>query len=165
MTNKPSSATIDHPRFRLAGWRPLASMCVLTLGLSSGALSAAADDALYDRLGGKASVEAVVSGLVDRILEDARVNRWFAHTAATPENTASYKARLYQFICQASGGPCKYVGRDMVSAHRGRAVTSEAFDAVVQDLVSVLDTLKVPEREKSDLLQLLGPLKQSIVQP
>ena len=140
-------------------------MCVLTLGLSSAALSAAADDSLYARLGGQASVEAVASGLVDRILGDARVNRWFAHTAATPENTASYKARLSQFICQASGGPCQYAGRDMVSAHRGRKVTSEAFDAVVEDLVAVLDTLKVPEKEKADLLGLLGPLKQSIVQP
>jgi hemoglobin len=138
---------------------------LLTLGLSSAALSAAADDSLYDRLGGQASVEAVASRLVDRILGDARVNRWFAHTAATPENTASYKARLSQFICQASGGPCQYAGRDMVSAHRGRKVTSEAFDAVVEDLVVVLDMLKVPEKEQADLLGLLGPLKQSIVQP
>jgi hypothetical protein len=53
----------------------------------------------------------------------------------------------------------------MVSAHRGRRVTGEAFDAVVEDLVAVLSTLKVPEKEQADLLQLLGPLKQSIVQP
>jgi hemoglobin len=112
-----------------------------------------------------ASVEAVAGGLVDRILEDARVNTWFAHTAASPANTAAYKAKLSEFICQASGGPCKYTGRDMVAAHRGRAVTSDAFDAVVQDLVSVLETLHVPEKEKGDLLRLLGPLKRSIVQP
>jgi hemoglobin len=165
MINRQSIETIGHPPIRIGGWKPLASMCVVTLSLSTASLSAAPEEALYDRLGGQPSVEAVVSRLVDRILEDTRVNQWFAHTAATPENTASYKARLYQFICQASGGPCKYVGRDMVSAHRGRAVTSDAFDAVVEDLVSVLETLKVPEKEKADLLRLLGPLKPSIVQP
>jgi len=43
-------------------------------------------------------------------------------------------------------------------------VTSDAFDAVVQDLVGVLDKLKVPAKEKNDLLAVLGPLKSSIVQ-
>jgi hemoglobin len=166
MINTDSIATIGHPRTRISGWKPLAAMCVLALSLSGAGVAAAADDAaLYHRLGGQAAVQAVVNGLVDRIIEDTRVNRWFAHTAATPENIASYKARLYQFVCQASGGPCTYAGRDMVVAHRGRAVTSEAFDAVVEDLVSVLDTLKVPEKEKGDLLRVLGPLKRSIVQP
>jgi len=34
----------------------------------------------------------------------------------------------------------------------------------VQDLVAVLDKLKVPAKEKNDLLAVLGPLKSSIVQ-
>lgn len=71
---------------------------------------------------------------------------------------------MYDFVCQATGGPCQYSGRDMVTAHKGRAVTGEAFDAVVQDLVAALDNLKVPAKEKGELLQLLGPLKASIVQ-
>jgi hemoglobin len=165
MINKQPRVTTAPARIRFAAWTPLVAIGALTLSLSAAALSAAADEALYDRLGGQAAIEAVAGSLVDRILGDARVNRWFAHTAATPENTASYKARLSQFICEASGGPCHYAGRDMVSAHRGRKVTSEAFDAVVEDLVAVLATMKVPEREQADLLRLLGPLKQSIVQP
>ncbi len=120
---------------------------------------------LYGRLGGRPAVTAVASGLVDRILKDSRVNAWFAHAAASPENTAAYKAKLYDFVCQATGGPCKYTGQDMVTAHRGRKVTSAAFDAVVEDLVAVLDSLRVPAKEKGELLALLGPLKSSIVQP
>ena len=52
----------------------------------------------------------------------------------------------------------------MSTAHRGRAVTSQAFDAVVEDLVAVLDQLKVPSAEKHDVLALLAPLKTVIVQ-
>jgi hemoglobin len=52
----------------------------------------------------------------------------------------------------------------MVTVHRGRGVTGEAFDAVVQDLVVVLDNLKVHQKEKEQLLAVLGPLKSSIVQ-
>jgi hemoglobin len=35
---------------------------------------------------------------------------------------------------------------------------------VVQDLVTVLDKLKVPQKEKGEVLGILGPLKASIVQ-
>ena len=146
--------------------RPFGLSFALLLCLAGAPLHAAGQEAtLYDRLGGKPAVTAVASGLVDRILKDSRVNAWFAHAAASPENTAAYKAKLYDFVCQATGGPCKYTGQDMVTAHRGRKVTSAAFDAVVEDLVAVLDGLKVPAREKTELLALLGPLKTSIVQP
>jgi hemoglobin len=120
---------------------------------------------LYDRLGGKPAVTAVASGLVDRILQDSRVNGWFVHAAASPENAAAYKAKLSDFVCQATGGPCKYSGMDMVTAHRGRKITSAAFDAVVEDLIAVLDQLGVKTAEKNELLGLLAPLKGSIVQP
>ena len=71
---------------------------------------------------------------------------------------------LADFICQATGGPCKYTGPDMFAAHKGRGITSDAFNAVVEDLVATLDKLKVPEREKSQLLGVLGPMKPAIVQ-
>ena len=119
---------------------------------------------LYDRLGGQPAVEAVASGLVDRILADNRVNKWFTHAAASPENTKMYKTHLATFLCSAVGGPCKYTGPDMATAHKGRNVTSEAFDAVAQDLSAQLDQLKVPAKEKTEVMTLVGSLKKSIVQ-
>jgi len=35
---------------------------------------------------------------------------------------------------------------------------------VVEDLVATLDKLNVPDREKSDLLGILGPMKMAVVQ-
>ena len=119
---------------------------------------------LYERLGGQPAVEAVANGLVDRILADTRVNTWFKRTASTPENIATYKAKLSSFICSAVGGPCKYTGRDMVAAHKGRAVTNEAFNAVAEDLSAQLDQLKVPAQEKREVMDLIGTLRSSIVQ-
>jgi hemoglobin len=145
-------------------WKSTGVALIVAFGMLSGLRAAQPRDSLYQRLGGQPAIEAVAGGLVDRILLDARVNRWFVHAASSPENTAAYKAKLAEFVCQATGGPCKYTGRDMVTAHKGRAVTGEAFDAVVQDLVMVLETLKVPEKEKGQLLELLAPLKASIVQ-
>lgn len=128
----------------------------------------AADDvkpsSLYERLGGKPAIQAVVDDFVTRILADQRVNRWFAHAASDPEHAQTYKAKLADFICQGTGGPCKYTGADMLSAHQGRGVTEDAFNAVVSDLVATLEKFHVPEKEKAQLLEILGPMKSAIVQ-
>jgi hemoglobin len=129
-----------------------------------GAQAANTEKTLYERLGGQPAIQAVASELVDRILADTRVNKWFAHAASSPENTAAYKAKLAQFLCQSTQGPCHYTGLDMTTAHRGRHVTSQAFDAVVDDLVAVLAKLKVPAKEKNEVLAMLAPLKTVIVQ-
>jgi hemoglobin len=138
---------------------------VAVLGVSPVlAQSSATAKSLYERLGGMPAITAVTSGLVDRILADTRINAWFARAAASKEETARYKASLANFVCQSVGGPCTYTGPDMVTAHKGRRVTSGAFDAVVEDLTAVLDELKVPAAEKSELLGALAPLKSQIVQ-
>jgi hemoglobin len=134
------------------------------LAWTSGLRAAEQTKSLYERLGGQPAIQAVASSLVDRILADKRVNSWFAHAAGSPQNTAAYKAKLTDFLCQSTQGPCHYTGLDMSAAHRGRGVTPQAFDAVVEDLVAVLDQLKVPAQEKNDVLALLGPLKNVIVQ-
>ena len=128
------------------------------------AQAARGSKSLYDRLGGQPAVDAVASGLVDRILADTRVNKWFAHAASTPENTKAYKAQLSAFICKSVGGPCQYTGMDMVTAHKGRGVTDDAFGAVAENLSKTLDSLKVPEAEKKEVMTLVGSLKPAIVQ-
>ncbi len=139
---------------------------VLAFGLFAPANAADTErtGTLYQRLGGKPAVEAVVDGLVDRILADDRVNKWFAHAASDPARAAAYKVLLADFVCQAAGGPCKYAGMDMSTAHKGRKITGEAFDAVVEDLVATLDKLNVPAKEKRELLALLGPLKSVVAE-
>jgi len=142
-------------------WFSALLVATLLTGMS---FAQTAEKSLYDRLGGKPAIEAVASGLVDRILADGRVNKWFTHASASPENTKAYKAKLADFICSATGGPCKYTGMDMTTAHKGRNVTSEAFDAVAQDLSAQLDQLKVPAKEKGEVMKLVGSLKPMIVQ-
>jgi hemoglobin len=147
----------------LRSLRSLSLLCAVVL-FGFDVCAAGEQRPLFERLGGQPAIHAVADNLVDSILADSRVNKWFAHAAASPENAAAYKAKLAEFLCQSTGGPCKYAGLNMTEAHRGRGVTNEAFDAVVQDLVAVLNELKVPAKEKSDVLALLGPLKSVIVQ-
>ena len=133
-------------------------------------ISAAFDDQtiepapLYERLGGVSAIRAVVDEFVGRILADERVNRWFAHAASNPATAAAYKSALADFLCQGTGGPCKYAGLSMAAAHKGRGVTSEAFDAVMENLVASLNEFNVPAQEKSAVIALLEPLKTFIVE-
>ena len=119
---------------------------------------------LYDRLGGKPAIAAVVDEFVSRVAADARINSFFAATAADPARLAHFKSLLVDQICEASGGPCKYAGKDMKSAHRGMGISGAHFDALVGDLVAALDKFKVGAHEKEQLLAALGPMKSDIVE-
>ena len=121
--------------------------------------TAAAEQSLYDRLGGKTAITAVVDDFVGRVAADTRINGKFANA-----NIPRLKSMLVDQICQASGGPCTYTGRDMKSTHAGMGVSSSDFDALVGDLVATLNKFKVPEREKNELLSALGPMKGDIVE-
>ncbi len=110
------------------------------------------------------AIRAVVDDFVSCILADNHVNTWFAHAATNPATALAYKASLADFLCQATGGPCHYRGPDMERVHKGRAITGQAFDVVVEDLVAALNALNVPAEEQSDLLAILGPMRTAIVE-
>ena len=113
---------------------------------------------LYDRLGGRDAIVAVVDDFVGNVAADNRINYYFAKT-----DIVRLKRNLVDQICAGTGGPCTYTGRDMKTAHAGMGVTNADFDALVGDLVKSLDKFKVPDKEKGELLGVLGPMRPSIV--
>jgi len=119
---------------------------------------------LYDRLGGKKAITAVVDEFVGRVAADNRINGFFKQTASDPKRLAKFKMNLVDQICQASGGPCKYKGKDMKTAHQGMGIGEADFNALVEDLVGALDKFKVGATEKNELLGALGPMKKDIVE-
>ena len=119
---------------------------------------------LYDGLGKKKGITAVVNDFVGNVGGDARINGFFKATVADPKKLAKFKVNLIDQICQASGGPCVYKGKDMKTAHAGMGVDDAAFGALVEDLVKSLDKFKVTEANKNALLGALGPMKKDIVE-
>jgi hemoglobin len=114
---------------------------------------------LYDRLGGKDSIVAVIDDFVARCANDSRINAKFSRT-----DIPRLKTMLVDQVCEAAGGPCTYRGRDMKETHRGMGVTAGEFDALVGDLVSTLDHFDVPNAEQEQLLGVLAPMKDDIVE-
>ena len=118
---------------------------------------------LYSRLGGKTAITDVVDEFVNNCAGDSRINKFFADTAKDKKRLAKFKKNLVNQICQASGGPCKYTGKDMKTAHKGMGITDADFTALVEDLIKALDKFKVGATEKNELLGALGGMKGDIV--
>jgi hemoglobin len=135
----------------------LIACAVLALSACSG-MNMKKDANLYDRLGGKPAITAVVDDFVANVAADKRINARFANA-----NIDRLKQMLVAQICAGTGGPCSYTGRDMQSAHKGMNISDAEFGALVEDLVATLDKFKVPAKEKQELLAVLGPMKPAIV--
>lgn len=123
------------------------------------AKDAPAKKSLFERLGGKPAVEAVVDDFLGRVAKDERINARFA-----VGHVPRLRQRLVELVCAGTGGPCVYSGRDMKSSHAGMGITNAQFDALVGHLVATLDKFKVPAQEKGELLAILGPMRGVIVE-
>ena len=113
---------------------------------------------LYDRLGGKPAITAVVDGFVGKVAADKRINGYFWNA-----DVANLKQMLFEQICAASGGPCRYSGKDMKTAHAGMNIKDGEFTALVEDLVGAMNDLHVGKTEQKELLTTLGGLKGEVV--
>jgi hemoglobin len=118
----------------------------------------AAKKPLYDRLGGKGAITAVVDNFVGRLAKDQRVNARFSNT-----DIPHLKLMLVEQICEASGGPCKYSGKTMKESHKGLKIGDDEFTALVEDLQGALTELKVPAPEQNELVAALAPMKPDVV--
>ena len=83
--------------------------------------------------------------------------------AAAAVDIAHLKEYLTELICQATGGPCVYTGKHMDVVHAGLNITEEEFNRVVVNLSNALDKFNVPQKEKGELLAIVGSLKSKIV--
>ena len=138
-------------------------LAFVTLAVTSNAW-AQAPKSLYDRLGGKSAIVAVVGDFVANCAADARINKFFAATASDKNRLATFKNNLVNQVCEAAGGPCKYTGKDMKSAHVGLGISNADFNALVEDLTKALDKFKVGKTEQDQLLGVLGPMRPQIVE-
>lgn len=118
---------------------------------------------LYTRLGGIDAIAAVTDKFIANVGADNVINAKFEATVADPYRLEAFRNNLVDQICAGAGGPCQYKGKTMAAAHANMGITDDEFTALVNDLVSALDYYKVAEKEKTDLLAVLGPLKSDIV--
>ena len=124
--------------------------------LMSGA--ALADKTLYESMGGEPALRAAMDHFADMVVADDRINFTFAEA-----NMAKFKQLLFEQLCNLSGGPCKYTGRDMRTSHVKLKINNAEFNALAEDLYISLGQAGVPYRLQNKLMALLAPLQHQIV--
>jgi hemoglobin len=114
---------------------------------------------LYDRLGGPGAINALTESWVARVGGDDRANGKFART-----DIPRLMKEVADQLCEVTGGPCVYTGRSMRDTHAGMKTTAGEFDVVMQHLTAALDEFKVSKPEQDELVELLMPMRDDIVE-
>jgi hemoglobin len=117
-----------------------------------------ADSSLYERLGGRPTIESFVDDGIDRVLANDRIAHHFEGV-----DIPDLKFHLTEQICQLAGGPCVYEGMDMESAHFGLDITAAEFNALVEDFQWAMRRNDVPYGLENQVLALLAPMKPAVV--
>lgn len=116
------------------------------------------DGALYRDLGGEPGITAIVEGLLFKMVDDERIAHHFADA-----DIINLRQRLIEQLCFESGGPCRYEGLGMQESHAGRNITEAEFNALVEDLIDVMEALDVEVGAQNRLLRRLAPMQADIV--
>ena len=146
---------------RVLGWGVVTLFLAVNLGACASTSQSMAAPSLYKRLGGREGIATVVNDFTANMAADARVNARFKDMKGP--DIEKFKSNLADQICDASGGPCSYLGKDMKTAHKNMRITEAEWDATVENLVKALDKNNVQASAKQELLGVLGPLKKDIV--
>ncbi|WP_225336490.1 group I truncated hemoglobin [Halomicrobium urmianum] len=114
---------------------------------------------IYERIGGRDGVEAVVSDFYDRVFDDPLLEPYFEDT----DREALY-AHQVQFISTVAGGPVSYDGADMQQAHEGMGISDEAFDRVATYLAEALRENDVTEDDVDAIIDQVADLQPDVVE-
>jgi hemoglobin len=115
-------------------------------------------ETLYDRLGGRDAVDAVVDEFYDRVLADESLAPFF-------EGTEMDELRAHQaaFISAVTGGPDDYEGATMREAHAHLDLSEREFAAVAGHLDDALAAFDVSESDREAVLAEVAELESAIL--
>ena len=120
---------------------------------------------LYERLGGAFAIAAVVDHFSDAVVQNPIVGQKSENPALREWHTNNLgrlpglKFMRTLWVCNVAGGPQQYAATapgstflGLEEAHRELKISPAEFDEVAAELGRALDSFKVPEREKGEVL-------------
>lgn len=151
-------------KLRMKHWAAVAVISMLAVVPYSTGSAEEKPLSLYDRLGGLAPISVVVNDFVYALAPDAVLNANPAIDAARKRVPAPYLTyHVTAMVCQATGGPCQYHGREMKASHVHLNITEQEWGRMVLLFKEVLAKHNVPAKETQELLDIIGSTKADIV--
>jgi hemoglobin len=117
-----------------------------------------AETPLYDRLGGYDKISALTTKIVNLHEQNEAIKHLM--DGVDGEQLAKHVA---DFVASGTGGPQKYTGKDMVSAHEHLKLTDADFLAAGGDIITAMKSFSYGEEEVEEVICILVSLKDQVV--
>ena len=132
---------------------------------------------LYERLGGVFAIAAVVDHFSDAVVRNPIVGQESKNPALREWHTKNLgrlpglKFMRTLWVCNVAGGPYQYTATKpgstplgLEAAHRELRIAPEEFDEVAAELGRTLDFVKVPSKEKGEVLAAFAAHKAEVTE-
>ncbi|MDR6225232.1 group I truncated hemoglobin [Desmospora profundinema] len=119
-----------------------------------------APENLYEKLGGKEGVTAVVNEFYDRMIMDDRVNHYFLDT----DTDALRNHQIDFFLKYVLGGSSHYKGNALRMVHKGLNISSEAYEIAIKHFNASLRKYDVPLEIRVQIEAFLRTVKPHIIE-
>jgi len=133
------------------------------------------EKSLYERLGGVFAIAAVVDHFSDAVVKNPMVGQKSKNPQLQEWHTknlgrlAGLKFMRTLWVCNVSGGPYQLAATKpgatplgLEEAHRDLKISPAEFDEVAAELGRTLDFVKVPKREKGEVLAAFAAHKDEV---
>ncbi|PTM59691.1 group I truncated hemoglobin [Desmospora activa] len=115
---------------------------------------------LYEKLGGKEAVAAVVNDFYDRMIIDDRVNHYFREADVDSLRTH----QLNFFLRYVLGGSDDYKGSALSMVHKGLNISSEDYEIAIHHFNAALRKYDVPIDIRIQIEAFLRTVKPHIIE-
>jgi hemoglobin len=135
------------------------------------------ESSLYERLGGAFAIAAVIDHFSDAVVQNPIVGQRSENPALREWHTNNLgrlpglKFMRTLWVCNVAGGPFEYAATrpgsttlGLEEAHRELRISPVEFDEVAAELGRTLDFVKVPQREKDEVLAAFSAHKGEVTQ-
>ncbi len=118
-------------------------------------------DSLYARLGGRKGISRLARDLFGRVVSDERLSRFWVNRSTF--GVLREEQLLVSYLSEASGGPGRYVGRNILSAHRGLEIDARDWRIFEMHLHDVLASHHLDDRTRREIDGFMVQLQPQIV--
>jgi hemoglobin len=135
------------------------------------------EQSLYDRLGGAFAIAAVIDHFSDALVQNPIVGQGSKNPALREWHTNNLgrlpglKFMRTLWVCNVAGGPFEFTATrpgstvlGLEEAHRELKISPDEFDEVAAELGRTLDSVKVPQREKEEVLAAFAAHKAEVTE-
>ncbi|WP_335998819.1 truncated hemoglobin [Halorientalis halophila] len=113
---------------------------------------------LYERLGGRDGIRAVVDDFYDRLVADERLGPFF-ETA----DMEQLRRTQTDFLCEAAGGPETYDAPPVREAHLDVPFEPADINRAVALLMESLDAFEVPEDDAAAVVEAVAAYEDELL--